>query len=106
MVADAKKYAMAKAMLETYAKAINTDPANYPSAALASLMFAYEPVFIKSKKSNLQRVDTNEIHYPFVYKYVYDIDVYLACKINSCFRYDQTFSVVKKAIESLLGKGK
>ena len=81
---------------------INANPSNYPTATHASLMFEYESVFIKSKKSNLESLDVSEIKYPFVYKYVYDANEYLACKINSCFSYDGEFEKVKKDIETLL----
>jgi len=99
--ADTKKYGVAKEMLENYAKAINANPSSYPTATFASLMFEYGSVFIKSNRDNLNRVDINEINYPFVYKYVYDINDYLACKINSCFSYNAKFVKVKKDIESL-----
>lgn len=100
--ADAKKYAVAKEMLENYAKAINANPSRYPTATLASLMFEYGTVFIKSTRNNLNKVDADEIQYPFVYKYVSDTNAYLACKINSCFSYDAKFEKVKKDIESLI----
>lgn len=102
VLADTKKFAMAKEMLDNFAKAINTNPSSYSTATLASLMFEYEPVFIKSKKSNLESFDTNEIKHPFVYKYIYDANEYLACKINSCFSYDVEFEKVKKDIEGTL----
>ncbi|TKI71204.1 thioredoxin domain-containing protein [Sulfurimonas crateris] len=102
VLADMKKFAMAKEIAELYSATINASPSSYPTATLASLMFEYEPIFIKSTKSNLDSFDANDIKYPFVYRYVYDADEYLACKINSCFSYDTEFEKVKKDIESLL----
>jgi len=100
--ADTKKYGLAKTMIENYAKAINASPSSYPTATLASLMFEYGSVFLKSTKDNLNRVDTNAIKYPFVYKYVDNLNEYLACKMNSCFSTDVKFEKVKKDIESLI----
>lgn len=100
--ADTKKYAIAKATIDNHAKEINTNPSNYSTATLASLMLEYGTVFIKSTRDNLKGVDINEIKYPFVYKYVYDTNHYLACRIKSCFSYDVKFAKVKKDIESLI----
>lgn len=100
--ADTKKFAIAKEMIENYAKVINSNPSSYPTATLASLMLEHGSVFIKSKRENLKTIDINKIRYPFVYKYVYEINEYLACKINSCFSYDVEFTKVKNDIESLL----
>lgn len=102
--ADIKKYTLAQSMLENDAKMIHTNPSNYPTATLASLMFEKGSVFIKSSRDKLLSIDLNAIKYPFVYRYVYDIDKYLACKINSCFSYSTEFKKVKKAIESLRSK--
>ncbi len=101
VLADTKKFAMAKETVKSFAKTINTNPSYYLTATLASLMFEHEIIFIKSTKSNLESFDTNEIKYPFIYKYVYDANEYLACKINSCFSYDVEFEKVKKDIEGL-----
>ncbi|MGE3613872.1 MAG: thioredoxin domain-containing protein [Sulfurimonas sp.] len=102
VLADTKKFAMAKEITESFSGTINTNSSSHPTATLASLMFKYESVFIKSTKSNLERFDANDIKYPFVYKYLYDANEYLACKINSCFSYGTEFEKVKKDIESLL----
>ena len=100
--ADVKKFAMAKEIMQLSSRAISANPSTFPTATLASVMFEYETIFIKSKKSNLKSFDTNEIKYPFVYKYVNETNEYLACKISSCFSYDLEFEKVKKDIEALL----
>jgi len=103
--ADTKKYAIAKETIDNHAKEINVTPSNYATATLASLMLKYGSVFIKSSRDNLNRIDVNDIKYPFVYRYVVDdSDKYLACRINSCFSYDTKFKKVKKNVESLLSK--
>jgi uncharacterized protein YyaL (SSP411 family) len=100
--ADMKKFAIAKEIMERFSVVIHANPSNYPTAARGALMFEYEPVFIKSIKGNLESLDINTIKHPFVYKYVYETNEYLACKINSCFSYDLEFEKVKKDIESLI----
>lgn len=99
---DLKTLNIAKQTLEQFGGLINNYPSNYPTAALASVMLKVEPIFIKSKKENLQSFNIDDIAYPFVYKYAYDTDEYLACKIGSCFSYDLKFERVKRKIEALM----
>ena len=38
----------------------------------------YNPIFIKSNKENLDKIDLNGINYPFVYKILYKSDDYFS----------------------------
>jgi uncharacterized protein YyaL (SSP411 family) len=87
-----------KQTLQQFSSQLNQYPSYYPTALKTDLMLKYSPIFIKSNKTNLNKIDINSIDYPFLYRYVYDTKLYLACKINSCFSNNLNFNIVKKDI--------
>jgi len=99
--AKTKIYKIAKDTIDEFSYNINTYPSYYPIASLAALMQKYEPVFIKSQKRNLKKIDINKIKYPFIYLYEDESPLYLACKINTCFSFGKDFLKIKKDIENL-----
>jgi uncharacterized protein YyaL (SSP411 family) len=99
--ANTKIYKVAKDTLDKFSYNINTYPSYYPMATLAILMQKYEPVFIKSTKQNLTQINLDKIQYPFIYQYEDSSDLYLACKINTCFSFGKDFKKIKKDIENL-----
>jgi uncharacterized protein YyaL (SSP411 family) len=99
--AKTKIYKIAKDTLDVYSYNINNYPSYYPQATLITLMQKYEPVFIKAKIQKLDKIDINSVDYPFVYRYEDKTELYLACKINTCFSFGNDFAKIKKDIESL-----
>ncbi len=87
-----------KQTLQQFSSQLNQYPSYYPTALKTDLMLKYSPIFIKSNKTNLNKIDINSIDYPFLYRYVYDTKLYLACKIDSCFSNNLNFNIVKKDI--------
>jgi len=99
--AKPKTYKIAKDTIDSFSLNINTYPTYYSNAVLASLMQKYEPVFIKANINKLHKININTIKYPFVYMYEDEADLYLACKINTCFSFGKDFNKIKKDIENL-----
>ena len=101
--AKTKIYKIANDTLNNSSYNINTYPSYYPMASLATLMKQYEPVFIKSNKNKLEMIKNTNLEYPFVYFYEdkESGDLYLACKINTCFSFSKDFSKIKIDIENL-----
>ena len=99
--AKSKIYKIAKNTMDSFSYDINTYGSRYPNASLVSLMQKYEPVFIKSTKSNLKKIDIHTIKYPFIYMYEDKTELYLACKINTCFSFNKDFLKIKIDIEKL-----
>ena len=87
--------------MDQFSAVLNATPSSYPTATQVLLMMKNEPVFVKSSKENLSKVDMATVEYPFVYKWAVDQDEYLACKLKSCFSNDKDFSAVKIDIEKL-----
>ena len=103
VLAKTKYFSIAKRTIGEFSTLINNYPSYYPQASIASLALKYETVFIKSNKKNLESIKLKNINYPFVYRYIQnDTDLYLACKMNSCFSFSSDFKKVKKVIEDLL----
>ena len=100
--ADYKVYNIALENISQFSTVLNKFPSYYPSVTRAIIMTKYEPIFIKASKSKLDSFDTTDINYPFVYKYEYKSDDFLACKLSSCFTYGKDFLKIKKDIEALL----
>jgi len=100
--ADFKIRNIALKTISLFSNKINQYPAYYPNTLQAVMMSQYEPVFIKSKKKKLKALNLEDINHPFVYKYVYESEDYLACKLSSCFSYGKDFEKIKKDIEELL----
>ncbi len=98
--ADFKLYQIAKKTLDSFSYKINNYPAYYPNTTLAQLQIQYEPIFIKSNYTNLKNISLESINYPFIYKYTIQKNIYLACKLNSCFSYSNNFDIIKKNIEN------
>jgi uncharacterized protein YyaL (SSP411 family) len=98
--ADNKIYDIAINTLNNFSNTINTNSFNYPSTIISVFMSQNNPIFIKSNISNLKQIDTQDIKYPFVYKFIYDKNEYLACTKDSCFSYSKDFNKIKKDIES------
>jgi len=98
---DYKILEIVKKSMRYYVEYINKYPSYFPNATLASIFYNIEPVFIKSKKQNLESFSTNSFNYPFVYKREYDADEYLACKISSCFSYSTDIQKIVKDIDNL-----
>ncbi len=101
MEGDYKTFEIVKKSMQYYVEYINKYPSYFPNATLASIFYNIEPVFIKSKKENLESFSTNSFSYPFVYKKEYDADEYLACKISSCFSYSNDIKKIIKDINNL-----
>ena len=80
--------------MQYFVDEINKTPHKSPNASLASIYLQIEPVVIKSKKTNLKKMDEHSFTYPFVYKKVYDSELYLACKLNTCFSYSKDIQKV------------
>jgi len=88
--------------IDQFSSKLNKNPSLYPNTLQAFMMKQYEPVFIKASKNQLKTFKISEINYPFVYKYEYKSDDFLACKLSSCFSYGKDFQKVKNDIEALL----
>ena len=97
--ANIKIYQIAKQTLNSFSYNIYNYPSYYPNATLAQLQIQYKPIFIKSKYNNLKNISLYDIKYPFVYKYANNENIYLACKLNSCFSYGNNLSKIIKDIE-------
>jgi len=103
VLAKTKYFNIAKKTIDEFSNIINNYPSYYPDASVSVLALKYETVFIKSNKQNVKSINTNNIDYPFVYRYIQDdTNLYLACKMNSCFSFSSDFKEVKKVIEDLL----
>lgn len=100
--ADFKTRNIALQTIAQFSSRVNTYPTYYPNTLQAIMMSQYEPVFIKSKKEKLNTFEVDDINHPFVYKYEYKSDDYLACKLSSCFSYGKDFGKIKINIEELL----
>ena len=98
---DLEADAVVRKTMGQFSVELNKNPSYYPTAILALLEIESEPLFIKSNKKNLEKVDLTTINYPFVYKWAVDSNKYLACKLNSCFSSSDDFSKVKLDIEKL-----
>lgn len=97
--ANSKVYAIAKKTIDRFSAQIAISSAYSPTALEASLMLKYPAVFIKSNKKNLQKLNLEEIKYPFLYLYVTEDKNYLACKQDSCFSYTKDIEKLKKDIK-------
>jgi hypothetical protein len=97
-----KIFKIAKDTLDKFSSNINNHPDYYANATLASLILKYEPVFIKANKNKLEKIDISTIKYSFIYRYEDEVDLYLACKTNTCFSFGKDFTKIKKDIENLL----
>jgi len=82
--ANTELYDIVLKTLDNFAINLNTNPEYYPTALMTYLQTQYQPMFIKSNKTNLNKIHLESISYPFVYKYVTNTSEYLACKLNSC----------------------
>ena len=100
--ADLKTQNIANQTIAQFSNRLNKYPAYFPNTLYAVMMKTYEPVFIKSTKEKLKTINLNNINHPFVYKYEYKSDDFLACKLSSCFSYGKDFEKIKKDIEELL----
>ncbi len=100
--ADFKTQNIALETISQFSNKLNKYPAYYPNTLNAIMMSQYEPVFIKSKKEKLNSLNLNDINHPFVYKYEYKSDDYLACKLSSCFSYGKDLKKIQKDIEELI----
>ena len=100
--ADFKTLAIAQKTIAQFSNNINKYPSYYPNTLKAIMMQTYEPVFIKSSKENLNKIDIKDINHPFVYIHEFKSDDFLACKLNSCFSYGKDFNKIKKDIEALI----
>lgn len=96
---DKDMYHIAFRSLSNFSEAINKQPSSYPNATITTLFEKYNPIFIKSNKKNLDKINLDNVDYPFVYKIAYKSDDYLACNFNSCFSYSKDFNTVKREIE-------
>ncbi len=101
MEGDYKTFEIVKKSMQYYVEYINKYPSYFPNATLASIFYNLEPVFIKSKKENLEMFSKEDCNYPFVYKKEYESDEYLACKISSCFSYSTNIKEIIGDIERL-----
>ena len=61
-------------------------------------------VIIKSKLDNLlaSKYEIENIHYPFVLRKTEETDIYLACRVNSCFAYDKNITVLIEKINKMV----
>jgi uncharacterized protein YyaL (SSP411 family) len=101
MEGDIKLFKIIQDSMQYFVERIDIKPIASPNATLASLFFSIEPVFIKSTKNNLEKIDMKQINYPFVYKRVNETQEYLGCKLNSCFSYSKNLDRVVEAINKL-----
>jgi hypothetical protein len=85
-----------------YYKIAHKSSSHFNSIYLASLYDIASPIFIKSTKKNLTKLQIKDIAYPFVYKKVDNSNLFLACKIDSCFSYSKNQNEVIKDIEESL----
>ncbi len=102
MQGDYKIFEIAKRSMQYFTDHINKYPSYFPNTTMASLYFTIEPIFIKSTKENLHKIDKLDLQYPFIYKKVYDSQEYLACKLNSCFSYSKDIKKVVQDIDNLV----
>ena len=101
--AKTKYFSIVRRTIDDFSVLINKYPSYHPQASIATLSLKYEPVFIKSNKSNIKNIDISGVDYPFVYRYEQsDTKLYLGCKMNSCFSFSSNFIEVKKVVEDLL----
>jgi len=100
--ADFKVYNIALETISQFSAKLNKFPSYYPNTTQAIMMTKHEPVFIKASKHRLNTFKTDDIKYPFVYKYEYKSDDFLACKLSSCFSYGKDFFKITKDIENLM----
>ncbi len=101
MSSDMKLLDIANSSLDNFKDRLIKFPSYFPEALVVASWQKIEPVIIKSTKQNLNKIDTKDIKYPFVYKHLDKSIDYLGCNTRSCFSYNKDFEVVKKKIESL-----
>ena len=92
---------LANKILKTLEPQLQEKLALTPALATAYLMQKNQMVLLKSDRKNLEknRVEIENIKYPFVLREVKKIDDYLACTLRQCFSKDKNLKVVIKAIE-------
>ena len=98
---DLEAHAVLQKTMAQFSAELDANPSSYPTATSILLKMIDEPIFIKSSKINLSKVDVMTIDYPFVYKWVNEQDGFSACKFKSCFSSSKGFDKVKLAIEKL-----
>ena len=101
MSSDMKLLDIANSSLDNFKDRLIKFPSYFPEALVVASWQKIEPVIIKSTKQNLNKIDTKDIKYPFVYKHLDKSIDYLGCNTRSCFSYNKDIEVVKKKIESL-----
>ncbi len=72
-----------------------------PTAIKALLRLKYEDIIIKSNKKNLlkNKIEIEKIKYPFILTNTQDTNLFVACRTNSCFAFDENLSKIIKSIE-------
>ena len=96
---------IANASLKQRRQDILKDPTYAPASVTALLMQKLGLVLLKNRVKTLKKYqhDIQKINYLYLLTKPDDSDLFLACKIGSCFAYSKDFMVVKKKIEEQSG---
>ena len=93
-------YEKAKEMLKENASFINSYPSAYPTLVKIYLEDKIKIVTIKSSKENLSKIDRKKIKRPFVYLLSFDSKNYMACYVDSCFAFGDSFEEIEDKLNS------
>jgi len=89
---DNRYQIIAKTVLEKKKSELFNYPANYPKAVVDFLLYKKGYIILKNRKEELGHLKQKMKLIPnqlfFLYKVTND-DIFLACKLNSCFAYDK-----------------
>ena len=92
---------LARNTLRTINYEIQTKQSSAPAAAKAFLMQNLGVVTLKSNVENLQKNSKSilDTKYPFIVLKKENLDMYLACTMNSCFAVDKEYKNIQNIIE-------
>ena len=95
---------LAKKTIQNSGAVLEKFPAKAPKLLHTFLRLKMGNVIIKSKLEKLQKnkKEIEAIQYPFILSKPEESDKYLACKINSCFAYDDNITALIQQIEKEL----
>ena len=104
LIEDLEYNEVVKKTLNTEGAILEMDPQGASRLLHTFLRLKKGDVIIKSKLDNLlaSKNETDKLSYPFVLSKTEETDKYLACRVNSCFAYDNNITALIEKINKMV----
>jgi len=104
LIEDLEYNEVVKKTLNTEGAILEMDPQGASKLLHTFLRLKKGDVIIKSKLDNLlaSKKETDKLSYPFVLSKTEETDKYLACRVNSCFAYDNNITALIEKINKMV----